>query len=613
MTEEYYLIGLSCVFVIGIAAQWIAWRLRTPSILLLLFFGFVAGPLTGFIEPDKLLGDQLLPIVSISVAIILFEGGLSLRLAELRQVGRVIFSLISIGLLITWVVSSFAAYYFLKVDPPIATLLGAVLSVSGPTVIMPLLRHIRPVGRVGSILKWEGIMVDPIGAILAVLVFEIIIGGGFYQSTFLSIFEIIIKTAATGSLLGFLAAGVFVLLLKRFWIPDFLQNPVSLMIVIGAFTFSNIIQPESGLFTVTVMGIVLANQRIVSIKQITDFKETLSVILISILFMLLASRLKLSNFVNLDITNSFLFLSILIFVIRPITVLLSTLNTTLTWKEKLFISSLYPRGIVAAAVSSLFALRLTEVGYVGADLMVSYTFLIIVGTVVVYGLLAPFLARSFGLAKANPQGVMIIGAHGVSRMIAKSIKNEGFKVLLVDTNRENITEAKMEELPAFYANILSEHLLDQVDVSDIGRVLALTSNDEMNSLSCINLSETFGRSQTFQLSPQDKGSNLKETVPQHLRGRPLFNRRVNYNFLQEHFEKGATIKKTTLSKEFTYNDFQTLNGESAIPLFLITKPGELQVFNGDDPLYPKAGQTVISLVLQVPTNPAISEMKISSF
>ncbi|HEY9885624.1 MAG TPA: cation:proton antiporter, partial [Vampirovibrionales bacterium] len=485
--HQELLIGFASILVLGMTAQWVAWRLGLPSILLLLLFGFIAGPLTGFINPDKLFGEQLTSFVSIAVGIILFEGGLNLRISELKESGKTIFSLISIGALITWILGSFAAHYLLDIELPLAVLLGAILVVSGPTVVMPILRQIKPQAKISSILKWEGIMIDPIGAILAVLVFEVIVGGNFYKSTFESVFEIIYKTAFISSLIGFLGAGVFVLFLKRFWVPDYLQVPLSLMSVVGTFTVSNIIQPESGLLTVTIMGILLANQKLVSIKHIIHFKESLSIILISVLFILLASRLKPDDFFQLDIT-SIIFIAFIIFILRPLAVFVSTLNSNLKVKEKVFLAFMYPRGIIAAAVSSFFALRLKELGYVNADILVSYSFMVIISTVAFYGLLSSPLAKMLGLAKKNPQGVLMIGAHEPSQLMAKALHEEGIEVMLVDTNRENLNQAQALGLKTFYASILSEYALDEIDLANLGRVMALTSNDEVNSLTCINLS-----------------------------------------------------------------------------------------------------------------------------
>ncbi len=264
---EHLLVGLAGIIILGIGAQWLAWRLRLPSILLLLLFGFAAGPATGFLDPDALLGDLLPPVVSLSVAVILFEGGLSLSFTELRQIGTVVRNLVSVGALVTWLVTAGAAHFILDLSAALAVLLGAILVVTGPTVIVPLLRHVRPVGPVNSILKWEGILIDPIGAMLAVLVFEAILAGGFQEATTLALTGVL-NTVVIGGVNGVLGAMVLTFLLKRYWIPDFLHNAFSLMVVVGAFTASNVMQAESGLLAVIVMGMTLANQKMITVKHI---------------------------------------------------------------------------------------------------------------------------------------------------------------------------------------------------------------------------------------------------------------------------------------------------------------------------------------------------------
>ena len=257
------------------------------------------------------MGDLLLPIVSISVALILFEGGLTLRLTELREVGTVVIILIFIGALITWIIAAAASYYILKLDLRLSILLGAILIVTGPTVIGPLLSHVRPLKRVGTILKWEGILIDPVGAIFAVLVFEAILAREISAAGTLIIVGII-KTIVFGGIIGFGMAKLLVFLLRKFLIPDILQESVALVLVIGAFVISNVLQVESGLLAVTIMGLFIDNEKHVSIKHIIEFKENLRVIIISSIFILLSARLKLSDFENFDL-SIIVFTGVLIF------------------------------------------------------------------------------------------------------------------------------------------------------------------------------------------------------------------------------------------------------------------------------------------------------------
>ncbi len=598
--SEQILIGLAAIIVLGIGAEWLAWRFRLPSILLLLIFGLIAGPVTGFLNPDVLFGDLLLPMVSLAVAVILLEGGLNLRLTELRHVGITVRRLITIGVLVTWGTGTIAAYYLLGLELPLALLLGAILVVSGPTVIVPLLRHLRPSSQVASILKWEGIVIDPIGAMLAVLVFEAIFIGGFREAITMSVIGLV-KTIVIGGGIGVLAAFVMVLMLRRFWIPDFLHGVASLALAIGAFTASNLLQTDSGLLTVTVMGIALANQKVVSVRHIIRFKENLRVLLISGLFILLAARLRISDLTYINV-NSLALLGALMLVARPASVALSTLRSKLSRQERLFLSWMAPRGIVAAAVASIFALRLVEAGYPQAELLVPITFMVIIFTVAIYGLTTPPLARWLKVAKPNPQGVLIVGAHSWGRVIAEVLQTEGYRTLVVDDNWANISAARISGVPTFYANILSEYALDEIELSEIGRLLALTSDDEFNSLATLQFVDVFGRAEVYQLPPESSEEGPRKTVSQHLQGRLLFSPEITYAYLSQRFAHGAVVKTTKLTQEFDYNAFQALY-DDAVPLFLITQNGNLVVFTKDNPPSPQPGQTLISLVTPIEEKP----------
>lgn len=585
------LAGISGIIVLGVVAQWVAWRLKLPSILLLLVLGFVAGPVTGFIRPDHLFGESLFPLVSIFVALILFEGGLSLKIRELRATGNVVQRLISVGAVVTWFLTSAGAVYVLGMDLNMSVLLGAVTLVTGPTVVIPLLRLVRPKGRVGSILKWEGILIDPIGAVLAVLVFEAIIAGRFHEVPSMAAAGIL-KTFLTGTLIGGAGAVAIVLFLRHYLIPDFLQSPVTLMSVVGVFTASNMMQAESGLLAVTVMGIALTNQKFVDIKHIIEFKENLRVLLLAVLFITLSARLELSDFEGLGL-KSIVFLAGLILVVRPLAVLSATIRSDLSWKERVFTAFLAPRGIVAASVASVFALELSRAGFPGANTLASVTFLIIIGTVLFYGLTAAPLAAALGLAQPSPQGLLFIGAHPWTISIAKAVKEAGFKVVMVDTNWENITAARMAGIQTYFGSALSDTILQELDLEGIGRVLALTPNYSVNSLAVLRFNEVFDKSELYQLSPESRRE--KEPVSRHLHGRFLFAPGATFMELSMMFASGASVRKTSFTEQFDYSSFTKMH-ENAVPLFLIDEKGELQVITADSEPDPSPGQTLITAI-----------------
>ena len=593
---------LAAVVGLGILAQWLAWRVRLPSILLLLAFGFAAGQL-GIVNTDQLIGrDLLFSIASLSVAIILFEGGMTLRLHELDASGKTVLRLVTLGALVTWLLTATAAWAIFGFCPSVAALAGAILVVTGPTVIGPLLRHIRPARRVESILKWEGIVIDPIGAVLAVLVFEFVVAGGFREAA-APVAMALLKTIITGTVIGALGAFALVSLLKRFWIPDFLHSPMILATVLVTFALSNLIQDESGLLTVTLLGVMLANQSRVPVRHVAEFKENLQVLLISCLFILLSSRIKLADLQQVAAQGALL-LAVMVIVVRPAAVFLSTIGAGLSLRERWFVAMVAPRGIVAAAVSSVFALKIvklneiTSLGQIADDaqLLAPLTFLIIIGTVAVYGLGAAPLARWLGLADANPQGILFAGADDWVRHVAKTVQDEGIDVMLVDTNYSNISAARMAGLPTHCASVLSESVQEEIELGGMGRFLALTPNNEVNTLAAGGFTHSFGRAGVYQLAPEDVGASRNEAALEHIRGRLLFGAKITHRYLADRYAKGARVKVTRLTDEFTFADFQERYGESAIVLFAKNAAGVLNIPTVNVPLAPVSGQSVFALV-----------------
>ncbi len=593
MTEQL-LIALASIITLGIAAEWLAWRIHLPSILMLLIFGFVAGPVTGFIRPDEMLGPVLFPIVSIAVAVILFEGGTSLRLRELREIGGVVRNLVTIGALLAWVLGAAAAYLLLGLNLALAALLGAVLVVTGPTVIIPLLRHVRPTQQVASTLKWEGILIDPIGAVLAVLVYEAVVAGSVGAATTVAILGLV-KTIVVGAALAAAGAGLLIVLIDRQWVPDFLQSPLALMVVVTAFAFSNVLQPESGLLTATLMGVALANQRTVDIRHIVEFKENLRVLLISSLFILLGARLQPADLSGIGLPE-LAFLGALMLVIRPAVVGVSTLGSEMGWRERVMIAGIAPRGIVAAAVASVFTLELVHAGYAGAERLVPLTFMVIIGTVAIYGLTATPVARLLKVAQPQAQGLLIVGAHPWARAIAQELAEAGVPVRLADTNYSNIAEARLAGLPVHYGSAITESALDSIELDGIGRLLALTSNDDVNSLSALHFGDIFGGEDVFQLPPEHLSEDdPREVTSWRLRGKFVFHPDANYWNLTARFDAGADIKTTNLTETFDFQRFMELY-DDAIPLFTLDADGRLEIFTVDDPPQPGPGQMLIAIV-----------------
>jgi NhaP-type Na+/H+ or K+/H+ antiporter len=576
------LTALALVVVLGITAQWLAWRLRLPSILLLMLMGFLAGPEgLGVVDPDAMFGDLLLPVVSLSVAVLLFEGGLTLRARDIAGHTPVVMRLVTLGALITWLLAAGAAWLIGGVTWKAAILIGAILTVTGPTVIAPLLRQIRPTGAVGPILRWEGILIDPVGAVLAVLVLEGLVallseGGGFHPVAG------ILKTLLLGGGAGLVAGWALMKLLERYWIPDHLHNAVALAMAMFAFVVGNAAQHEAGLLSVTLMGVFLANQKRVEIEHIVEFKENVQVLLIATLFILMSARLDFGDLADIG-PRAALFLLALIVVVRPASIYACTAGSSLEPKEKLFLAAMAPRGIVAAAIASVFALRLESLGVAGARSIVPLIFFVILGTVAIYGLAGAPLAYRLGLATRKPQGILLLGAHEWARALAEVLRDAGVDVMLVDTNARNIRTARMAGLRTFRGSLLSDVTDEMIDLSGLGRLFALTPNNEVNTLSAQHYVHLFGRAEVYQL-PGGTGTP---------RGRLLFG--ADFKTITQAYRDGARFKATLLTDQFDIEAWRGQHGTSALPLLSIDEDGRVDVAIADQPFDCRKGCTLIGL------------------
>jgi NhaP-type Na+/H+ or K+/H+ antiporter len=583
------LLQVAIIGLLGIGASWLASRLGLPSILLLLLAGFLAGPVTGWVEPDALFGDLLSPFVGLSVAIILFEGGLTLRTVELADIGESVRNLVTIGVLTTWAIVAGAAYLFVDLNLHVALLLGAILTVTGPTVIIPLIRQIRPKQPLGNVLKWEGILIDPIGVILAVLVFEAILAGGLQEAT-QAVALTMGKTLIAGVVLGVLGALITYVLLKRHWVEDHLESPVTLGMVVAVFTACELIQVESGLVGATVMGAVLANQGDVAKRHIVEFKENLRVLLISLLFVILAARLNVSAF-EIVSAGSLAFLAAVFVLARPLAVLASTITTDLGWREQAFLSAMAPRGIVAAAIASVFAIELEEAGIPGGDELVSLAFLVIVATVGVYGIAARPLSRWLDVGDPDPQGVLIVGAHEWARELAFELQATGTHVVMMDSNERRLGAARERGLRAVYGQTVTEHALEETDFAGIGHVLVLTPNDETNQLTVLNFQEVFDRSHLYQLPPDIE----REKLATDLAGRILFDADLTYTEIERLRNEGWGIGTEKVPPDASDDELETLTDERRRPLVVVDTGGQTRLITDEETFDPSPGQWIVGL------------------
>ncbi|MEP1216746.1 MAG: sodium:proton antiporter [Marinobacter sp.] len=585
---------LACIGVLSLFCQWLAWRVRMPAILFLLAGGIAAGPLFGFLDPEAVFGDLLFPVISLAVAIILFEGSLTLRYEEIRGHGKMVRNLIPVGSVVTCFIGTLAARWILEVSWEVALLFGAISIVTGPTVIAPLLRSVRPDAKLANILRWEGIIIDPVGALLAVLVFEGIVSWG-QGNVFGHSMYIFGKTLAVGFVLGAVAGWLNGIALRKHLLPQYLHNAGTLTFMLGVYALSNEMAHESGLLTVTVMGIWMANMKQVPIDAILEFKESLSVLLISALFIILAARVEFGAIAQLG-WGLVIVLALLMLVARPVSIFLSALGTNLKWRDKLFLSWIAPRGIVAAAVSALFAFQLQELGYESAGALVPLIFMLIIATVTLQSLTARPLAKLLGVAEPAAYGFLILGANPVARKIGLALKKLEVPVTLADTNWENVKQARMEDLQVYFGNPVSEHASTHLDLTGIGNLLVISPYKHMNSLATYHFLDWFGKNSVLTLAEGDQDQKARHQTAEKIQmTRGLFGG-VSYAKLASLASQGYAVKTTQLSDEFTFGDFLEKYDRQAMVLFVLDTREHITPVRSMDDIKPEKDWTLVSLV-----------------
>ncbi|MEE4241071.1 MAG: sodium:proton antiporter [Desulfopila sp.] len=569
---------IAVIFGLCILCQWAAWRMKLPAILFLLLSGITAGPILGLIHPETLLGDLLFPFVSLSVAIILFEGSLTLKFKEIKGLHVVVRNMLSIGAAVTWIITTIATRLILDISWEVATLFGAIMVVTGPTVVAPILRAVRPVPSVSNILRWESIVIDPIGAALAVLVFEFIVSGGGREAlghTLVTFSQLVFL----GSIIGCIAGYCFGLCLRYHFIPEFLHTLAALAMVFASFALANFFQPESGLVTVTVFGIWLANMKNIDLEHILAFKETLSILLISLLFIVLAARLDFSTLQQLG-WQALLICLVLQFLARPLSIAASAMGSSLSQGERHFLAWIAPRGIVAAAISSLFALKLEGYGHADAPLLVPLTFMVIIFTVLVQSLTAGPIAKLLKVTLPEPNGFLIFGSNHISRAIAKALLKSGVKVLITDNNATRLTKATKDGIPNCLGRPIAQKTGYNVELLGLGTLLALSAHESENVAATFHYREEFGKSNIYSLFPH--------RTTQQFCGTTLFSKQAGYTLLSRMVEEGATIQRLKLQEKFDLQTFLESKGPEAVPLFAVDPRKHAYCFNTEN--IPSAGK-----------------------
>ncbi|MDH7446298.1 cation:proton antiporter [Aquimarina sp. 2201CG14-23] len=583
------MVELAGIIILGILAQWVAWKFKIPAILPLILIGLLVGPIATLYTEDgtKLIqpiwngaeglfpGESLFYFVSLAISIILFEGGLTLRREEILNVGPVILKLITVAVVVTFLGAGLAAHFIFDLSWPISFLFSALIIVTGPTVITPILRNIPLKKDVSAVLKWEGILIDPIGALVAVLVFEFISageGGTFTKTAFVEFGKIVLF----GFTFGFTFAYGLAFGIKKKIIPHYLLNVFTLAIVLGVFVLSDAFAHESGLLSVVVMGMVLGNIDLPNFEELLYFKESLSVLLISILFILLAANINIEELQLILNWDAVLLFAAVVFVVRPIGVFLSSRKSGLKTNEKLFISWVGPRGIVAAGIASLFGLKLAKIGEPGAEYITPLVFMIVLGTVLLNATTARLFAKMVGVFLSKSEGILIIGASKVSRLIGSYLKTNSRHVVLVDSNRDNIRKAKSLGLEAIEGSIYNDQLKDNVELNDVGFLMALTGNTDINKFAIDKFRDQFGENGSFRLVSSEEMND-----PENNPDEGLFSHTDDYIKLMELAEKYPSIQEMKINDASHYHSLiQTIKeGQDIIPLFIKDPDSNIRIIS----------------------------------
>lgn len=541
------LIQISWIAFFSIAAQWLGWRFKTPAIVFLLMSGFLAGPVLHLVQPELLLGDLLNPVISLAVGIILFEGALNLNFKEIRQAKAAIKNTIIIGGPIAWLLTTLAAHYVAGLSFPVALTFGALLIVTGPTVIMPLLKNAHLKERPASILKWEGIINDPIGAVLAILCYEYfrITAGGdvhvvdFFASTALGI----VLITVTGIAIAYFVSRLF----NHDIIPEYLKPAFLISVVLIYFVICNTIEHDFGLIGVTILGVALANMGVASIEELKKFKETISIMLVSGVFILLTAKIDPAILFAID-WRGFAFIALLLFVIRPLAMAATSIGTTMTWKEVLLTGWIGPRGIVCAAVAGVLGPYFVGIGYEDGEQILALAFAIVLCTVFAHGLSAKFLGQKLDLAYTGKDSLLIVGASQWALDLAQVLKARDVEVIIADKNWHALREARLADVPVYYGEVLSEETEYHLELARYNMVLAVSNNPAYNALICNMFIHEFGRDSVYQFLPHAEDEHERRQISHAIRGRTFGRPEMDFWDISAEFNQGWRFRTSRVGQ-----------------------------------------------------------------
>lgn len=586
----------------GIAAQWLAWRLRWPSIVLMMGAGLILGPAAALVlgapllEPGLAFGDYLRPMIALAVAVILFEGGITLNFRELRDASAPVRRMVFLGFPIGWGLATLALHYAAGLAWDIAAMIGALLTTTGPTVVLPLLRQAKLPTRIAAVLKWEGIVNDPIGALAAVFLFEAIrqtaLGHDWGAAALF-----LVMGALIGAVLGFAFGFALSQGFRRGWVPEPMKAPLVLAAVLVCFATAEQMASETGLVAVTIFGLVVANSRLASIEEMRRFKEGIAAILVASVFVVLAAGLSLDDLAGLGWTH-FVFILVFMLIARPLSVWLATLGSGLNWRETVFVGLIGPRGVVAAAAAGHLAISLVAVGREDAAILAPLVFVTIFVTVFGCGFAVGPLARALNLSETGPERLLIVGANPWSLGLADALKSIDVPVTIADTSWRRLRAARLAGHDVYYGEVLSETADWRLEPARFAALIAASPNDAYNALVCIEYAPELGRSRVFQLSgfdgPSDNGKGEEDprAIVYTARGRTLIRRGRGYDGLAKDWWNGWRFRATTLSEEYSLEQCLEENGE-ACDLILARRPNGTFALLGPGKAAPDAPGTVL--------------------
>jgi NhaP-type Na+/H+ or K+/H+ antiporter len=589
--------AVALVGALGVGSQWLAWRLHLPAIVLMLAAGVLIGPVAGVLDPGLEFGALVQPLVALAVAVILFEGGLTLDLRKLGDARSGVFRLVVIGAPLGWLLSTLALRYGAGLSWEASTVFGGIMIVTGPTVIAPLLRQARLQRRPAALLQWEAIVNDPIGAIAAVIAFQtvLVLNGSSEVSFAATAFGIVFAGVA-----GFAVGAGIVALFRRALVPEYMKVPVLFSGVIAAFALTDGVLHESGLLAVTVMGLVIANADLPSYEELRRFKEQATVLMVSGVFILLAASLDFAVLGQLT-WRAALFVAVVVFVVRPLTVLISLLGTNLPWRERALIAFTGPRGVVLVAVAGLFGERLAEVGVPDGAIVGPLAFALVAATVVLHGFTLAPMARWLGLSGGEAPGVLLIGGSRFTTAFAEALKKAELPVLLTDPNHVHLVPARTAGIPTFYGDILGEAAEHSIELLAYTTVVAATDNDAYNTLVTTDLAPEFGRDKVWRIA-RTRENAARHALPSQLGGMSIGEGR-SYDALESLMRDGWSFRLTRITEEFTLDDWRA-NRPGAMILATLNARRELSFVEDTPELKVGEGARIVSLQPPDPVQPA---------